>query len=195
MLSPSEMRGVVVAAAMAVASCDSVEPDSQHEAVVPEVDRDGSASMSEAVIFEDAQDFSIFHDTSNLRHPDMTKDDYRRSLQSPAREEFKRTLPDVHLATQLDLGLLSWRWFVQGSGFVVQNHSERSFSIAARFSTSASADSDCQFTVPWKSVGPKASAMFTGRISECTADRAKIFINDEFGFFVGSAFVEPEAEQ
>jgi hypothetical protein len=202
MLLPNERLALVVVTTVSVASCDAVELDREGVESTPitqgattEADPTDSVAGSEAMVYEDAQDISILHDTSNLRPPDMDEDDYRRLLQAPAREEFKRTWPNTTFPTQRDVDLLSSSWFVQGEGFVVQNHSQRSFSVAAHFSSSMS--SDCGFVVPWKVVGPKASAMFTAHDDRgCLTDRAVLAINDGFGFFVGSTVVErPEALQ
>jgi len=179
------------ASTVIIAACDPAERDVASS--LPPVHKDAPLDLERvpetAMVYEDEDDFAVLHDTSNLRPPEMDENAYRRLLQEPAREELRRQIPGMNTPTQADLDLLSMRWFAQGVGFVVQNHSERAFNIAAHFSSST--DSTCEFTVPWQSVGPKASAMYTAHEHKCSADRAQLTINDDYGFFVDSVVVTP----
>lgn len=186
----------LLAAAVLVAACDSTERDvhsdrpATHE--TPEFDLEPERPSETALVYEDDDDYAILHDTSNLRPPGMAEDDYRRLLQKSSREELRQLFPDASFPTLADLELLSLRWFTQGTGIVVQNRSDRAFSIAAHFSSST--DSSCEFMVPWKLVGPAASAMFMTE-RECEADQSTVTINDEYGHFVDTAVVQPHEER
>lgn len=60
---------------------------------------------------------------------------------------------------------------------------------------SSSTDPDCEFSVPWKVVSPKGSAMFTAHDDdECPVDHAAVTVNDEYGLFVDSVGVERSEE-
>jgi hypothetical protein len=182
----------------AMTACDVPDLDSRSTGEAPpeggvateEIRPPTEPESAGVMTYEDAEDFAILHDTSNLRPPDMDENDYRRLLQRRDREESKHTFPDASPPTQADLDLLALRWFAHGTGCVAQNHSERSFGVAAHFSSSI--DPECNFTVPWKSVGAKGSALLAAPPeSDCSADRAVVTINDEYGFFVDTIVVEP----
>lgn len=189
------LRRLLFASIVVVAACDPTERDvapslpSVYDAPSPDP---GRASDTAAMVYEDDEDYAILHDTSNLRPPDMDETDYRRSLQESSREELKQLLPDASFPTRADLDLLSLRWFSQGTGVIAQNRSGRAFSIAAHFSSAT--ESSCEFTVPWKLVGPSASAMFMSD-RECGADRATVSINDEYGYFADTAVVQSHEER
>lgn len=197
MRSQSKIVPVIVSLAAAIA-CDAPDLDSRRTdgtapdpgVPIDEVRPSNGPQTSGEMTYEDAEDFAILHDTSNLRPPDMDENEYERLLQRRDREELRQLLPDASFPTQADLELLALRWFAQGTGCVAQNHSERAFSIAAHFSSST--DPGCSFTVPWKAVGPKASVILAADASsDCTVDHAVVTINDEYGFFVDTVVVEP----
>jgi hypothetical protein len=194
----SQSKLMLIASLAAITACDVPDPESQPIDGAPpdrgvateEIDAPTEPHASGTMIYEDAEDFAILHDTSNLRPPDMDENDYRRLLQQRSREELSQLFPDMTPATQADLELLSIRWFVQGTGCIAQNHSERAFSIAAHFSSST--DPRCSFTVPWKSVGPSASVILAAPAeSDCPSDQAVVTINDEYGFFIDTTTVRP----
>jgi hypothetical protein len=58
-------------------------------------DNGGGAESLEYLEYEDAEDLRILNDASNLRPPNITHAEYRRSLQQMAREELAEELPGI----------------------------------------------------------------------------------------------------
>jgi hypothetical protein len=65
---------------------------------------------------------------------------------------------------------------------VIQNHSSRSFSVTAAFTSQSTPG--CASVSPWTLVGSLESAMLSAERLECLVDTATVTVKDEFGFFV-----------
>jgi hypothetical protein len=148
--------------------------------------------VSGTEIYEDAEDFAIAHDASNLRPPSMSDADYQRALQEPERLTLAQIVPGVRYPEQTDLNLLDLRWFAHGVGIVAQNHSTHAFSLGARFGSSL--DSTCSTAVPRTRIEPGESIVLEPLAQarpetepeepECDVDLAQIVVHDAYGFFV-----------
>jgi hypothetical protein len=147
----------------------------------------GRASLE----YEDAEDFAILNDCSNLRRSNVSPLDHRRSLSRRLRDELLQNMEGVELPTDEEIALVSMRWFVTGTGIVVQNPTARPFTVSAYFS--ATAEPACGVTVPMRAVAPGGSAMLSPQDSgECVIDRADVSLTDEYGFLVNLIAVEAE---
>jgi hypothetical protein len=156
-----------------------------------EVDGPQRAALLE---YEDAEDFAILNDHSNLRRSDVSRLDHRRSLSLRFRDELRQQMDDVQFPTDEEVASLSMRWFVTGTGIVVQNPTERPFTVSAYFS--AAAEPACGVTVPMRAVPAGGSAMLSPQDSaECVIDRADVTLTDEYGFLVNQIAVEREERE
>jgi hypothetical protein len=97
----------------------------------------------------------------------------------------------VTFPTDEEIASVSIRWFVTGTGIVVENPTERPFTVSAYFS--ATAEPPCGAAVPMRSVAAGGSAMLSPQdATECVIDRADPSLTDEYGFFVNLIIVEAE---
>jgi hypothetical protein len=154
--------------------------------------------------YEDPEDSAILNDRSNLRPSDVSPLEHRRSLSLRFRDELRqqmdgvqlsgRPVPAVQFPTDEEVASLSMRWFVTGTGFIVQNPTERPFTVSAYFS--ATADPACGVTVPLRAVPAGGSAMLSPEDSgECAIDRADVTVTDQYGFLVNQVAVEREERE
>jgi hypothetical protein len=141
--------------------------------------------------YEDAEDFAISNDRSNLRRSDVSPLEHRRRLSLRFRDELQQQIDGVQFPTDEEVASLSMRWFVTGTGIVVQNPTERPFTASAYFS--ATSEPACGVTVPMRAVPAGGSAMLSPQdTSECVIDRADVTLTDEYGFLVDQITVAPE---
>jgi hypothetical protein len=139
--------------------------------------------------YEDQDDFAILNDRSNLRRSDVSRLDHRRWLSLRARDELLREMEGVEFPTDEEIASLSMRWFVTGAGIVVQNPTERPFTVSAYFL--GTADPACGETVPMRAVPAGGSAMLSPEDSgECMIDRVDVTLTDEYGFLVDSRTIK-----
>jgi hypothetical protein len=144
--------------------------------------------------YEDAEDFAILNDRSNLRRSDVSPLEHRRRLSRRFRDELRQQMDGVQFPTDVEIASLSMRWFVTGTGIVVQNPTERPFTASAYFS--ATAQPACGVTVPMRAVPAGGSAMLSPEdTSECVIDRADVTLTDEYGFLVDQIAVEREERE
>lgn len=177
-------------------ACDPTVSDSSI-ADMPDRPYDGPTSIDDPgddsnvmLAYEDAEDLRILNDASNLRPPELSEFDYRIMLQRAARDELAANLQGTEFPTRDDVDLLALRWFTQGEGVVVQNHSSHSFGIAAHF-TSNDAVASCGATTAWEAVEPSGSALLLSPSGGgCEYQRATVFVRDAYGFFIQSLTVE-----
>jgi hypothetical protein len=192
MRSPSErLPRLLATLGFIVGGCDGESPPFEIEASPPASEERSAPSPEAAtMVYEDAEDFAILNDLSNLRAPGLTAVEHERSLQQRARDELQREFPEVSFPSPEDVEALALRWFVQGVGVVAQNHSARSFEVAASFWSSE--DEDCATTVPRKQVGPAEAAILGPFDQECTPTHADVVIHDEYGFLLDSRTIGHE---
>jgi hypothetical protein len=144
--------------------------------------------------YEDAEDSAILNDRSNLRRSDVSPLEHRRSLSLRFRDELRQPMDGVQFPTDEEVASLSMGWFVTGTGIVVQNPTERPFTVSAYFS--ATAEPACGVTVPMRAVPAGGSAMLSPEdTSECVVDRADVTVTDQYGFLVNQIAVAPEREE
>jgi hypothetical protein len=167
---------------------DDLPADRAAEAVTNEPPR--TASLE----YEDAEDFAILNDRSNLRRSDVSPLEHRRWLSLRFRDELRQQMDGVQFPTDEDVASLSTRWFVTGTGLVVKNPTERPFNASAYFSSRA--EPSCGVTVPMRAVPAGGSAMLSPQdTSECAIDRADVTLTDEYGFLVNHITVAPEERE
>jgi hypothetical protein len=139
--------------------------------------------------YEDAEDFAILNDRSNLRRSDVSPLEHRRRLSRRFQDELRQQMDGVQFPTDVEVASLSMRWFVTGTGIVVQNPTERPFTASAYFA--ATAEPACGVTVPMRAVPAGGSAMLSPEdTSECVIDRADVTLTDEYGFLVDQIAIE-----
>lgn len=156
--------------------------------VAPKVDAPRRAPVLE---YEDAEDFAVLNDRSNLRPSDVSPLEHRRRLDLRFRQELLQEMDGVTFPTQEEIAALSMRWFAAGTGVFVQNPTLRPFTVSAYFS--ATAEPTCGQTVGIRAVLPGESVMLSPLDpSECVLDRADVTLTDEYGFFVDRISVEAE---
>jgi hypothetical protein len=144
--------------------------------------------------YEDAEDFAILNDRSNLRRSDVSPLEHRRWLSLRFRDELRQQMDGVQFPTDEEIASLSMRWFATGTGIVVQNPTERPFTVSAYFS--ATAEPACGVTVPMRVVPAGGSAMLSPQdTSGCMIDRADVTVTDEYGFLGNQIAVAPEERQ
>jgi hypothetical protein len=131
------------------------------------------------------------NDRSNLRRDESSVLDHRRSLSRRFRDEMLQDMEGVEFPTDEEVALVSMRWFVTGAGIVVENPTERPFTVSAYFS--ATAEPACGVAVPMRAVAPGGSAMLSPQDpSDCVIDRADVSLTDEYGFLVNLIAIEAE---
>jgi hypothetical protein len=141
--------------------------------------------------YEDAEDSAILNDRSNLRRSDVSPLEHRRWLSLRFRDELRQQMDGVQFPTDEEVASLSMRWYVTGTGIVVQNSTERPFTASAYFS--ATSEPACGVTVPMRAVPAGGSAMLSPEdTSDCVIDRADVTLTDEYGFLVDQIAVERE---
>jgi hypothetical protein len=183
---------VFVAAAMGcddpyaeTSKVDTGDLPSEAAATVDEPQR--AASLE----YEDAEDSAILNDRSNLRRSDVSPLEHRRWLSRRFRDELRQQMDGVQFPTDEEVASLSMRWFVTGTGIVVQNPTERPFTVSAYFS--ATAEPGCGVTVPMRAIPAGGSALLSPEDSgECVIDRAVVTVTDEYGFLADQHTVERE---
>jgi hypothetical protein len=144
--------------------------------------------------YEDAEDSAILNDRSNLRRSDDSPLEHRRRLSLRFRDELRQQMDGVQFPTDEEVASMSMRWFVTGTGILVQNPTERPFTASAYFS--ATSESACGVTVPMRAVPAGGSAMLSPEDSvECVIDRADVTLTDEYGFLVDQIAVEREERE
>jgi hypothetical protein len=150
--------------------------------------------VSASLEYEDAEDFAIMNDRSNLRPSDVTPLEHRRSLGLRFRDELVAQMDGVTFPTDEEIASISMRWFVTGTGIVIQNPTERPFTVSAYFS--ATAERGCGVTVPTRAVAAGGSAMLSPlEGTDCVIDRADVLLTDEYGFLVNQIAVEREERE
>jgi hypothetical protein len=132
------------------------------------VDRPRRAASLE---HEDAEDAAILNDRSNLRRADVSLLEHRRRLSHRFRDELRQQMDGVQFPTDEEIASLSMRWYVTGTGIVVQNPTQRPFTASAYFS--ATAEPACGVSVPMRAVPAGGSAMLSlpQDSVECVIDR------------------------
>jgi hypothetical protein len=144
--------------------------------------------------YEDAEDSAILNDRSNLRRSGVSPLEHRRSLSLRFRDELRQQMDGVQFPTDEEVASLSIRWFVTGTGIVVQNPTERPFTVSAYFS--ATAEPACGVTVPMRAVPAGGSAMLSPEdSSECVIDQADVTLTDEYGFLVNQLAINAEERE
>jgi hypothetical protein len=139
---------------------------------------------------QDPEDVAISNDRSNLRRSDVSPLEHRRSLSLRSRDELLQQLHGVQFPTDEEVASLSMRWFVTGTGIVIQNPTERPFTASAYFSSTA--DPACGLSVPMRAVPAGGSAMLSPENpSGCTIGRADVTLTDDYGFLVDQIAVAP----
>lgn len=186
------LAAVLVATAMGCDSPDADngdfnEPAKAVETAPQEAVPRGPVSLE----YEDPDDFAILNDRSNLRRDELSQLDHRRSLSRRFRDELLTDMQGVAFPTDEEIALVSMRWFVTGTGIVVQNPTTRPFTVSAYFS--ATAEPACGVAVPMHAVPAGGSATLSPQdTSECVIDRADVSLTDEYGFLVNLIAVEAE---
>jgi hypothetical protein len=128
------------------------------------------AHRAASLEYEDAEDFAILNDRSNLRRSDVSPLEHRRWLSLRFRDELRQQMDGVQFPTDEEVASLSMRWFVTGTGIVVQNPTERPFNVSAYFS--ATAEPACGVTAPMRAVPTGGSAMLSPEDSSvCSTGR------------------------
>jgi hypothetical protein len=144
--------------------------------------------------YEDAEDVAILNDRSNLRRSDVSPLEHRRWLSRRFRDELRQQMDGVQFPTDEEVASLSMRWFVTGTGIVVQNPTERPFTVSAYFSTTA--EPACGVTVPMRAVPAGGSAMLSPEDSSgCMIDRADVTVTDQYGFLVNQITINEEERE
>jgi hypothetical protein len=144
--------------------------------------------------YEDAEDFAILNDRSNLRRSDVSPLEHRRWLSRRFRDELRKEMDGVQFPTDEEVASLSMRWFVTGTGVFIQNPTQRPFTASAYFS--ATAEPACGATVTMRAVPAGGSAMLSpDDTSECVIDRADVTLTDEYGFLVDQIAVAREVDE
>ena len=144
--------------------------------------------------YEDAEDFAILNDRSNLRRSDVSPLEHRRWLNLRFRDELRQQMDGVQFPTDEEVASLSMRWFVTGTGIMVENPTERPFTVSAYFS--GTAEPACGVTVPMRAVPAGGSAMLSPPDpSKCVFDRADVTVTDQYGFLVNPIAVEREERE
>lgn len=144
--------------------------------------------------YEDPEDLAILNDRSNLRRSDVSPLEHRLRLSRRSRDELRQELDGVQFPTDEEVASLSMRWFVTGTGIVVQNPTERPFTASAYFS--ATAEPACGVTVPMRAVPAGGSAMLSPEDSvECVIDRADVTLTDQYGFLVNQVAINAEERE
>lgn len=141
--------------------------------------------------YEDDDDFAILNDRSNLKRDELSPLEHRRWLSLRARDQLLAEMHDVAFPTDEEIALVSTRWFATGTGIVVQNPTDRPFTVSAYFS--ATAEVACGEAVPMRAVSAGGSAILSPQDSrDCACDRAEVSLTDEYGFLVNLVAVEAE---
>jgi hypothetical protein len=141
--------------------------------------------------YEDAEDFAILNDRSNLRRSELSPLEHRRWLSLGFRDELVQDREGVEFPTEEEIALVSMRWFRTGTGIAIQNPTERPFTVSVYFS--ATAEPACGETVAMRAVAPGGSAVVSPRDSnDCVMDLADVSLTDEYGFLVNLITVEAE---
>jgi hypothetical protein len=154
-------------------------------------DLPAEAHRAASLEYEDAEDSAILHDYSNLKRSDVSPLEHRRRLSLRFRDELRQQMDGVQFPTDEEVASMSMRWFVTGTGILVQNPTERPFTASAYFS--ATAEPACGVTVPMRAVPAGGSAMLSPQdTSECVIGRADVTLTDEYGFLVDQITVAPE---
>ena len=181
---------VLVAAAMGGDEPSAENSDWRSDEFPAEATHEAHGSRRAVTLeYEDAEDFAILNDRSNLRRSDVSPLEHRRSLSLRFRDELLERMDEVTLPTDDEIASVSMRWFVTGTRIVVQNPTERPFTVSAWFSTTA--EPECGVVVPMRAVAAGGSAMLSPlEASECVLDRADVTLTDEYGFFVNLISVE-----
>jgi hypothetical protein len=145
--------------------------------------------------YEDRDDFGILNDRSNLRRSELSPLEHRQWLNFRFRDELVQEMEGVEFPTDEEIASLSIRWFVTGAGIVVQNPTERQFTVSAYFSATTESGA-CGVAVPMRVVAAGASAMLTPQApSDCVIERADVSVTDEYGFLVNLIAVEAEERE
>jgi hypothetical protein len=140
---------------------------------------------------EDPEDLAILNDRSNLRRSDVSPLEHRRRLSLRFRDELRQEMDGVEFPTDEEVASLSMRWFVTGTGILIQNPTEHPFTASAYFSSTA--DPACGVGVPMRAVPAGGSAMLSPEgTGECVIDRADVTVTDQYGFLVNQLTVKPE---
>jgi hypothetical protein len=147
-------------------------------------------SAHDTLVYENAEDYAIIHDTSNLHLSEMSEADHQRISQEHARHELEQAIPGVRFPESGDLKLLKPRWFMQGFGVVVQNRSTHTFSVGANFGSSH--DPACRAAVARKRVEPSHSIILQPGELECEVNLAQLVVYDKHGFFAEYRTVTPQ---
>jgi hypothetical protein len=139
--------------------------------------------------YEDDEDFAILNDRSNLRPSDVSPLEHRRLLSLRFRDELLERMDEVKLPTDEEIASVVIRWFSTGTGIVVQNPTDRPFTVSAWFSVAA--EPECGVAVPMRPVAARGSAILSPlEATECVIDRADVTLTDEYGFFVNLITIE-----
>jgi hypothetical protein len=155
------------------------------------VDRPQRAASLE---YEDAEDFAILNDRSNLRRSDVSPLEHRRRLSLRFRDELRQEMDGVQFPTDAEVASLSIRWYATGTGIVVQNPTERPFTVSAYFS--ATAEPACGVTVPMRAIPARGSVLLSPKdAGACVIDRADVTLTDQYGFLVNQTAVAPEERE
>lgn len=192
--------GLVTVFVATVMGCDDpyaevseLDTDAAPAEAAAKVDEARRAASRES---EDAEDLAVLNDRSNLRHSDVTPLEHRRRLSRRFRDELRQQMDGVQFPTDAEVASLSMRWFVTGTGIVVQNPTERPFTASAYFSATATAEPACGVSVPMRAVPAGGSAMLSPEDSgECVIDRADVTVTDQYGFLVDQIAVNAEARE
>lgn len=170
---------------------EDFDASSPAEESAPNVSEPRRAST---LVYEDPEDFAILNDRSNLRPSDVSPVEHRRRLDLRFREELRQEMDGVQFATDEEIASLSMRWFVTGTGILIENPTQRPFSASAYFS--ATAEPACAVTVPLRAVPAGGSAMLSPQDpGECRIDRADVTVVDLYGFLVNRIVVEREGRE